>query len=282
MPGIRREFGLVPFRRGAVPHSSVQEAASKQPAAPPRCREVFGIPVHPVDYKQVWSLVRQWAAERTGRYVCFAAVATIIHARDLPAFSSAIAGADLILPDGMPVVWAMRRSGAPSQARLPGPDLVFQLCADAERERIPVGFLGSTPEILRAIEEQLGRRFPSLEIRYSHSPPFRPLTEDEESRVLEDIDRSGAALLFVGLGCPKQELWMARMRRRSRAVMFGIGGAFDIAAGIQRVPPLWVQHAGLQWMHRLMLEPRRLWRRYLFQNARFAWIVLRHWLSAPR
>jgi len=264
----------------AVRHLSVQEAISEQPGSPPPARDVFGIPVHPVDYDQVWGLVDRWAAERTGRYVCFAAVSTIIHAQDLPEFRSAVAGADLVLPDGMPLVWALRRSGVARQPRLCGPDLVFRLCADAERQHIPVGFYGSSPETLRRIEERLGQRFRALRIRYAHSPPFRPLTEDEESRVLDDIHRSGIGLLFIGLGCPKQELWMARVKARSRVVMFGIGGAFDVVAGTQRVPPLWAQRVGLHWLHRLWQEPRRLWRRYLFQNTRFAWIVVRHWVSA--
>lgn len=236
--------------------------------------------MHPVDYGQVWGLVHRWTAERSGRYVCFAAVSTIIHARDLPPFRSAIAGADLVLPDGMPVVWTLRRSGSAGQARLCGPDLLFRLCADAQREQVAVGFFGSSPAALRRIKEHLAGRFPALQIRYSYSPPFRPLTADEETRALDDIRQSGIGLLFVGLGCPKQEMWMAKVARGSGVVMFGVGGAFDVAAGTHPVPPRWVQRLGFHWLHRLLQEPRRLWRRYLFQNTRFAWIVIRHWLSA--
>lgn len=259
--------------------STVLESGSSEAGIPPPPGDVFGVPVHAVEYGQVWNLVHRWAAERTGRYVCFAAVATVIHARDMPAFRGALEGADLVLPDGMPVVWALRRAGAPDQVRLCGPDLIFWLCADAARERVPVGFFGSRPEVLRRIDERLRQRFPALEIRYSHSPPFRPLTDDEESRILDDIRRSGIGVLFVGLGCPKQELWMARVKSRAGVVMLGIGGAFDVAAGTHPVPPPWVQRMGLQWLHRLRQEPRRLWRRYLVQNTRFAWMVIRRRLA---
>lgn len=248
---------------------------------PPRPHEIFGIDVHPVDREAVSELVREWALRREGRYVCFAAVATIIFARDSVEFRQAIAGADLVLPDGMPLVWALRRSGMPDQPRLCGPDLVFSLCADAANLGIPVGFYGSTPEVLDRIGHRLGASWPSLDIRYTYSPPFRELTAAEEAIVLEDVNRSGIGFLFVGLGCPKQEIWMARVKDRSRVVMFGIGGAFDIAAGVQRSPPKWMQRSGLQWLHRVLAEPRRLWRRYLFQNTRFILMVIRRRLSPP-
>jgi N-acetylglucosaminyldiphosphoundecaprenol N-acetyl-beta-D-mannosaminyltransferase len=211
--------------------------------------------------------------------VFFAAVASIIEAQDVPAFRESLASADLILPDGMPVVWTLRCAGVSGQPRLCGPDLMFSLCADAERRQIAIGLYGSTPEILGRIRQRLGERFPTLQIRYSYSPPFRALTTEEECRVLEDIHRSGVGLLFVGLGCPKQEIWMARVKARSEVVMFGVGGAFPVAAGIHALPPSWVQRIGLQWAFRLSQEPRRLWRRYLFHNARFFWIVVRRGLA---
>jgi N-acetylglucosaminyldiphosphoundecaprenol N-acetyl-beta-D-mannosaminyltransferase len=230
-------------------------------------------------YEEVFDLVRRWAERRAGRYVCFAAVATVIQARDLPEFRAAAAGADLVLPDGMPVVWFLRRAGHPDQQRLCGPDLIFRLCADAARHQIPVGFFGSTPETLRLIHDRFVERWPALKIGYMHSPPFRPLTESEESAILDDINHSGIGLLFVGLGCPKQEIWMARVRDRSQVVMFGIGGAFNVAAGTHPAPPHWVQRMGLHWVHRIAQEPLRLWRRYLSQNARFCGLFLKDLVS---
>lgn len=249
--------------------------------APPDARELLGIALHALDYPQVSALVRSWAAARSSRYVCFAAAATVIHARDSAAFRASVLGADLVLPDGMPLVWLLRRGGAPRQPRLCGPDLIFRLCADAERHGIAVGFYGSTPATLRGIEASLRARFPALTVGYLHSPPFRPLSRAEQDRVVEDIARSGIGFLFVGLGCPKQELWMATMRGRVPAVMFGVGGAFEVAAGRQATPPAWMQRSGLHWLHRLAQEPRRLWRRYLVQNPRFLWLLLRRALSRP-
>ena len=247
---------------------------------PPAALDFFGIAVHPVRYDQAWELIRSWTDQRIGRCVCLAGVPTVIHARDLPDFRIAVAAADLMLPDGMPVVWSMRRAGHPDQQRLCGPDLIFTLCRDAAGARISVGFLGSTPETLRLICQNFRDHWPDLDIRYAHSPPFRPLSEAEETSILDDVNKSGIGLLFVGLGCPKQELWMARVRDRSQVVMFGFGAAFDIAAGTQRVPPMWVQRMGLQWVYRLGQEPRKHWRRYLVGNARFFWILGRHWISS--
>jgi len=241
--------------------------------------DFFGVPVKALRYDEAFDLVRSWVALRTGRYVCFAAVATVIQAHDSPGFRVAVADADLVLPDGMPIVWFMRRTSHPRQERLCGPDLIFRLCADAARNRIPVGFYGSTPQTLALIRNRFAQRWPDLDIRYAYSPPFRPLTEAEESAILEDINASGIGLLFVGLGCPKQEDWMSRVRDRSRVVMFGIGGAFDVAAGTHPAPPRWVQKMGLQWAYRVRQEPRRLWRRYLYQNARFCWLVLKETMS---
>jgi N-acetylglucosaminyldiphosphoundecaprenol N-acetyl-beta-D-mannosaminyltransferase len=246
---------------------------------PPAATDFLGVPVHPVRYDQAWDLIRCWAEQRVGRNVCFAAVAVVIHAHDLPDFRLALTTADLVLPDGMPAVWWMRRSGHPDQQRLCGPDLIFKLCGDAASGKIPVGFLGSTPETLRLICQNFRERWPDLDIRYAYGPPLGPLTEAEDSSILDEINKSGTRLLFVGLGCPKQEQWMVRVRSRSQVIMIGIGAAFDVAAGTRRVPPLWVQRMGLQWAYRLGQEPRRLWRRYLRENTRFFCMLVRHWLS---
>jgi N-acetylglucosaminyldiphosphoundecaprenol N-acetyl-beta-D-mannosaminyltransferase len=239
----------------------------------------FGVPVHPVSYDEAFDLVRGWAERRSGRCVCLVAVAVVIYARDFPEYRRALAHADLALPDGMPVVWFLRRSGYPNQERLCGPDLIYRMCADAARHRIAVGFLGNTAETLQLIRQRFGERWPALEIGYAHSPPFRPLTAVEESAIVDDINRSGIGLLFVGLGCPKQELFMARARERSQVVMIGLGAAFNVAAGTQSLPPPWVQRMGMHWAHRILEDPLRLGYRYLTQNARFCWLLLKEGLS---
>jgi exopolysaccharide biosynthesis WecB/TagA/CpsF family protein len=150
-----------------------------------------------------------------------------------------------------------------------GETLVMKLLARLGLWSAPVGFYGGHPEALEALVRNLSARFPGLRVVYAYSPPFRPLTPEEDERVTEEINASGARILFVGLGCPKQEWWMAEHKGRVRAVMLGVGAAFDFHAGRVRQAPVWMQRAGLEWLFRLVQELRRLWRRYLKHNPRF-------------
>jgi N-acetylglucosaminyldiphosphoundecaprenol N-acetyl-beta-D-mannosaminyltransferase len=196
-----------------------------------------------------------------------------MEAFDSSEFAAQVNAADLVVPDGMPVVWAMRRAGVRDQTRVYGPELMLRLCAAAAREGVPIGLYGAREQTLSALASRLSARFPGLRIAYSIAPPFRELTEDEDRAVTDEINSSGARILFVGLGCPKQERWMAAHKGRVQAVMIGVGAAFDIHAG--RVPqaPPWMQRAGLEWFFRLVNEPRRLWRRYLWHNPRFVALI---------
>ena len=164
-----------------------------------------------------------------------------------------------------------------------GPDLTPILCQRAAAAGIPVGFYGSTPEVLADLTANLARRCPGLQIAFTASPPFKPQTPEEDAAVRERIERSGAEVLFVGLGTPKQELWMAANRGAVPAVMVGVGAAFDFLAGHKRQAPNLLQRLGLEWLFRLVNEPRRLWRRYLYRNPRFVVLftaqLLRHWFS---
>jgi N-acetylglucosaminyldiphosphoundecaprenol N-acetyl-beta-D-mannosaminyltransferase len=143
------------------------------------------------------------------------------------------------------------------------------VCRLAAEQGIPVGFYGGTEDVLEKLTARLGQRFPGLKLVYHASPPFRPLTSEEQRRTLEDLDRSGARILFVGLGTPKQERWMAAQKQEVKAVMLGVGAAFDFLAGRKRQAPRLVQRLGLEWLYRLVHEPCRLWRRYLYRNPRF-------------
>jgi N-acetylglucosaminyldiphosphoundecaprenol N-acetyl-beta-D-mannosaminyltransferase len=155
-----------------------------------------------------------------------------------------------------------------------GPDLTPLVCAAAADAGIPVGFLGGTPDVLDALGATMRQRFPQLEVAYRWSPPFRPLNQQEEDRVAQDVAGSGARIVFVGLGTPKQELWMAKQRGRLPAVMVGVGAAFDFLVGAKSQAPRWMQDLGLEWLFRLSHEPRRLWKRYLLGNPRFAILFL--------
>jgi N-acetylglucosaminyldiphosphoundecaprenol N-acetyl-beta-D-mannosaminyltransferase len=170
----------------------------------------------------------------------------------------------------MPLVWLLRGLGLKRATRVYGPDLTLLVIDALVREKIPVAFYGGTPEVL----EKLRRRFPALDVAYCEAPPFRPPTTDEDERTVRGIQDSGARVVFVGLGSPKQDRWMQSHRDRIPAVMLGVGAAFDFLAGVKAQAPRWMQRLGLEWVFRLATEPRRLWRRYLKQNPRFAVLAL--------
>ncbi|HSZ69059.1 MAG TPA: WecB/TagA/CpsF family glycosyltransferase [Solirubrobacteraceae bacterium] len=204
-------------------------------------------------------------------YVTAAAVNLVMSAREDPATRAAVLGATLALPDGQPLVWALRALGHARATRVYGPDLMAHYCARAARAGTPMYLYGGrTPAALALLEERLRARFPGLRIAGGYSPPFRALSADEEARVVTAIDESGARIVWVGIGQPKQELWMHRMRPRLRApLLVGVGAAFDFHAGLVRQAPPWMGRSGLEWAYRLAREPRRLWRRYARYNPRF-------------
>jgi N-acetylglucosaminyldiphosphoundecaprenol N-acetyl-beta-D-mannosaminyltransferase len=217
--------------------------------------------------------------------VTAAAVNLVMSAAEEPATMAAVLATTLAVPDGQPLVWALRALGHGDATRIYGPDLMAGFCARAAREQIPIFLYGGhTPEALELLERRLRERFPGLPIAGGYSPPFRPLTDEEVQRVTGLIDSSGAAVVWVGTGQPKQELWMARMRPRLAApLLIGVGAAFDFHAGLLPQAPLWMQRAGLEWSYRLAREPRRLWRRYARYNplfiAAFARQYARHRLA---
>jgi N-acetylglucosaminyldiphosphoundecaprenol N-acetyl-beta-D-mannosaminyltransferase len=163
----------------------------------------------------------------------------------------------------------MRQRSWPEQQRLSGPDLMWQLMREAEKLQLSVFLMGATPATLGRLRGVLSNAFPRLMIAGSLSPPFRPLNELEHGGFVDQINRSGASIVLIGLGCPKQEIWMAEYGNTTRAVMIGVGAAFDYHAGsLRRAPPVW-QRIGLEWLYRLLQEPRRLARRYLLTNTLF-------------
>jgi N-acetylglucosaminyldiphosphoundecaprenol N-acetyl-beta-D-mannosaminyltransferase len=163
----------------------------------------------------------------------------------------------------------LRRLGHHGQARINGPDLMWKYCAEAARRGEAIYLYGGAQATLDALVVRLTEAFPGLRLVGAESPPFRRLSEAEDAATVESINASGAGVVFVSLGCPKQELWMASHRGRVSAVMIGVGAAFDYHAGTIKRAPVWMQHAGLEWLHRLASEPRRLWRRYLVTNTLF-------------
>jgi N-acetylglucosaminyldiphosphoundecaprenol N-acetyl-beta-D-mannosaminyltransferase len=242
---------------------------STQPLTRVEARRILGMRVDATSYVHAAQEILRWARQGESRYVCVATVNNVIEAHDDPAYGATIDAADLVTPDGMPLVWGLRLLGVPGATRVYGPDLTPAVCQLATEQGVPVGFYGGTQDVLEALTAKLTQRFPGLKVAYCSCPPFRPLTPEEERRTVEDLDRSGARILFVGLGTPKQERWMAAHRHEVNAVMIGVGAAFDFLAGKKRQAPGLVQRLGLEWLYRLMHEPRRLWRRYLYRNPRF-------------
>ncbi len=172
-------------------------------------------------------------------------------------------------PDGAPVAWMLRKLGYASQQRINGPDLMWKYCEQAAQRGEAIYLYGGTPDTLEILQRRLAEIFPGLRIAGAYSPPFRAVTNEEDAADVRRINASGASTVWVSLGCPKQEKWMAAHRGRVNAVMIGVGAAFDYHAGTIKRAPTWMQNAGLEWLHRLCSEPRRLWRRYLVTNTLF-------------
>jgi N-acetylglucosaminyldiphosphoundecaprenol N-acetyl-beta-D-mannosaminyltransferase len=235
---------------------------------PLQSRRILRTRVDATSYRHATGQVLDWAAAGESRYVCVATVNNLIEGCDDPGYNALMEAADLVTPDGMPLVWGLRLLGVPEASRVYGPDLTPLVCEEAARRGVPVGFYGGQDDVLDDLAASLTTRHPGLRIAYRWSPPFRPLTTEEEARVADDLVRSGTRVLFVGLGTPKQERWMAD-HKGLPMVMLGVGAAFDFLSGRKRQAPRALQGLGLEWLYRLAHEPRRLWRRYLYRNPRF-------------
>ncbi len=237
---------------------------------PLESRYLLGMRVDGTSYADAMDRVMAWAHAGESRYLCASSVNNVMEAHDESAFQEVMNGADLVTPDGMPLVWGLKLLGVGHATRTYGPTLTQMLCERAAREGVPVGFYGGAQDVLDELMDACRRRWPDLDVAYCYSPPFRALTHDEKARVAADIEASGARIIFVGLGTPKQDRWMAENIGIVHAPMLGVGAAFDFIAGRKKQAPERLQRLGLEWLFRLMSEPRRLWRRYLYHNPRFA------------
>lgn len=231
--------------------------------------KVLGAFIDAVDWKTALSRISTWAANRESRYVCICNVHSVVTADHDEVFEYVLAAADMVTPDGAPVAWMLRRLGFKGQQRINGPDLMWKYCELAAQRGDSIFLYGGKSETLERLQARLGEAFPRLKIAGAYSPPYRMLTHEEDFDVVEMINASGASTVWVSLGCPKQEFWMAIHRGRINAVMIGVGAAFEYHAGTLRRAPQWMQENGLEWAHRLAAEPQRLWRRYLVTNTSF-------------
>jgi N-acetylglucosaminyldiphosphoundecaprenol N-acetyl-beta-D-mannosaminyltransferase len=251
---------------------------------PPLRAEILGIPLAVSDYAQVIDWMEAMVAADARGYLTAAAVNLVMSAREQPETLTAVLGATLAVPDGMPLVWALRALGHARATRVYGPDLMLGFCARAATTATPMYLYGGRDEeALELLTNRLRERFPGLRLVGGFSPPFRELTPSEEQRVAADIDASGAKVVWVGTGQPKQELWMHRMRPLLQApLLVGVGAAFDFHAGLVPQAPRWMQRSGLEWSYRLAREPRRLWRRYARYNPAFVAGFARQYLRERR
>jgi len=258
---------------------SPQRSRAPAAAGDERVREaVLDTAVDVVGWLPALARVHGWAERGESRCVCFCNVHSVVTARWDGMFAAALGQADLVAPDGAPVAWMLRRLGHAEQRRVYGPDFFWAYCQAAAASGEPIYLLGSSPDTLERLQARLLQAFPPLRIAGAHSPPFRALSAEEDRAIVEAINASGARTVWVSLGCPKQEIWMASHHDAVHAVMLGVGAAFDFHAGTVRQAPRWMREHGLEWLHRLGTEPRRLWRRYLVTNSVFVFLASRQLL----
>lgn len=250
------------------PSAEGSDEAEPQPAFPPRT-PVVGTNISMTSYADVIDALDQRPRDRA-TVVAVCTVHSVMSARRDPQLAEAIGSADIATSDGVPLVWAIRWTARPDQQRVYGPELMRRSLADTVERGWRHYFYGSTPETLAALESAVSLSDPDAIIVGSYSPPFRTLTPEETDAVAADILSKGTDVVWVGLGMPKQELWMHEVRGLLPGVaLVGVGAAFDFIAGTKKEAPPWIQRAGLEWLFRLSQEPRRLWRRYVYNNPGF-------------
>ncbi|MCO6497944.1 MAG: WecB/TagA/CpsF family glycosyltransferase [Chitinophagaceae bacterium] len=226
-------------------------------------------------YHDFVQTITGWALSAKSAYICVANVHMFIEAHKDDLFSNIINNADMVTPDGKPLVWGLRLLSGIKQERVAGMDLVPSLLDQAEKYGVKVFFYGGTEEMLRLLEEKVQKNYPRLITAGAYSPPFKSLSDQEKKEIIDMINKSSPGLVFVALGCPKQEKWMAEMKGKIKAVLIGVGGALPVLAGIQSRAPKWMQECGLEWAYRLGQEPKRLFKRYATTNSLFILIMLK-------
>ena len=242
--------------------------------------DVLGVGVSAIDMPMAVAEISRWIEQREQHYVCVTGVHGVMESQDDPALRDIHNASGLTTPDGMPMVWAGRRAGAAHMSRVYGPDLMLELLEQAAQRGWSSYFFGAAEGVPDLLAERMAQRFPGLKVAGVLSPPFRPMTDQEDAALVEQINAAQPDIIWVGLSTPKQERWMAaHVGRVSAPVLIGVGAGFDIHAGLLPQAPPWLQRHGLEWAYRLVKEPRRLWRRYFRNNPRFVWAI---WRRPPR
>ena len=243
---------------------------------------VLGSRINALGWAATLNVLSNWAAKHQSRYVCISNVHMVVTAREDGELAEAMRQSDMATPDGAPIAWMLRRLGFANQPRISGTELMRAYLAQAASRGESIFLLGSTEETLTELQQKLLVEYPALLVAGAVSPPFRPLSDEEDAAMVARINASGAGTVWLSLGCPKQEKWMLEHRGKINAVTLGVGAAFDFIAGTKPRAPGWMQAIGLEWLHRLVSEPGRLWKRYLVTNGLFVLGAARQLLFGTR
>jgi N-acetylglucosaminyldiphosphoundecaprenol N-acetyl-beta-D-mannosaminyltransferase len=236
-------------------------------------KSIIGLNIDTGSYSFFIDKILFFSSNSISSYVCFANVHMTIEAFWNPSFSEIVNNAELVTPDGVPLIKAMSFLYGYKQERVAGMDVLPDMLYNAEKNNLSVFFYGGTQEMLTMTKAFIESKYPKLKHHY-YSPPFRPLTVEEENTIVELINNSNTNLLVVALGCPKQEKWMAKMKGKINACMIGVGGALPVLIGMQKRAPKWMRQASLEWLFRLVQEPKRLFRRYFVTNFYFIYLII--------
>lgn len=236
-----------------------------------KCCEILGTKILVTNMAEAVNIIEEEIEELRGKYICVGNVHTTVMAHDDVQYYKVQNNAAFVLPDGKPLSVYSRKHGFPEAERVTGPDLMLELFA--RNNGLKHYFYGSTPETLTLLEEKLRAQYPHLQIAGMVSPPFKKLSAEDDAAEVEKINKSGADIIWVGLGAPKQENWMYEHMDKVSGVMIGVGAGFDYHAGNIKRAPMWMQKLSLEWLYRLLQDPKRLFKRYLVTNTRYLWLT---------
>ena len=236
---------------------------------------ILDVGISAIDMDDACGFVKDAVSKKQKKYICVCPVSTIMECRRDARVLASVNSADLATPDGMPTVWIGKMLGYKNIKRVYGPDLMETICGISKKKGYKNFFYGSTDTVLKKLTENLTNAYPGLVVSGAYSPPFRQLIEKADDEVVSMINATESDIIWVGLGSPKQDLWMHQHRDRINApVMIGVGAAFDFLAGTKPQAPRWMRNIGFEWLFRLITEPKRLWRRYLIDNTLFVYYVV--------
>lgn len=236
---------------------------------------ILGVNIAITNMKEIVNYVVDNIKELSGKYICVSNVHTTIMSYDNPEYKKIQNSAAIRLPDGRPLSLVQKRKGFKEAERVTGPDLMQTLFEGAKDNKLRYYFYGSTEETLSLLEEKLKEKYPSIKVVGMYSPPFRNLTEEEDNEIIKKINDAKPDIVWIGLGAPKQEKWMYDHKNKINGLMIGVGAGFDFLAGNIKRAPKWMQKCSLEWLYRLLQDPKRLFARYMKTNFKFMWLIFR-------